>query len=320
MKMNSKRCWLPVVIVVVAIGFFVSQCTSSSPMDIVGNGTGTGAGNPLVIGTVYDPSTKKPSKNAFVKLRKAGYLKDKDGNNNDLQLMRDVLTNEFGQFRFDDLDTGSYSVEVSDDEMRSLLFKFDITSNSDTQITKVDTLKEPSQITGSVKTTTGKIISSFIQVYGLDRLVSTESDGSFSITVPPGNKYTLVIIPENCDKEVHYEYETDVIQEKESDDLGVCSVEDGDAGAVVDSTVVPSDINFIPPSVNSTEDRDSGGNDSDDTDSDDTDSDDTDSDDTDSDDTDSDDTDSDDTDSDDTDSDDTDSDDTDSDDDKDDDD
>jgi hypothetical protein len=201
--------------------FFAFKCTNVSSVEFSGNGTGTGVGNPVVTGTIYDPVSKKAAKKATVKLRKANYLKDSTKTNS-ITYLRNGITDDNGIFSFDSLDTGSYNY------CHSIILKVSIKSKKDTIITTVDTLKTNSKITGYVRTTTGQVIPAIIQIYGLDRWTFTSSTGSFSLSVPPGVRYTIVVKPIYTSKYKVYEYSTSLLRERDEDDLGKCDVEDDD--------------------------------------------------------------------------------------------
>jgi hypothetical protein len=126
---------------------------------------------------------------ARVTIRSAGYLKGYASE----ELIPDVETDSEGIFTIDDVPPGTYHIEVNNDSSHAVLFScsvnmFEATVDCGTHIAKPH---------GSVK---GKIDNEgnpgMLAVYGLERNVTVDSSGLFSLSdLPESDEYIFVFIP-----------------------------------------------------------------------------------------------------------------------------
>jgi hypothetical protein len=156
----------------------------------VGEGSGTGVGNGVVLGTViYSDST--PVINAMVRLRTQNYLADTSGR---VSTKRDsvfatVVTDARGNFHIDSVDTQmAYSIEVNDERTSAQATLY---LNS---FLKNDTLKLETRVVKPVKKISGGItinklpVNAYVRIYGLEKVGKTDSTGQFIITDLPEGK------------------------------------------------------------------------------------------------------------------------------------
>ena len=210
--MSNKKCLILLCV------FLLFACSGPSTVNITGNGSGTGVGNPVVLGTVVYPVTKKRAENISVKIRRTSFIKD-NTHSNSIVTQKDAFTDKNGQFKIDSLDTGSYTIEFCDSTFYSSLFRFAITSDRDTVVETNVTLMHSSKVSGYVRTVNGERVGSNIYVYGLDRKTTPDDSGRFTIILPPSARYTLLIAPVNSGLKTH-EIEIDEMIEDDSIEIG----------------------------------------------------------------------------------------------------
>lgn len=159
---------------------------SSNP-SVVDGGSGIGTGNPVVTGTVYC-ANENAVQNAHVIIRKKDFLKDTSLSNMRITFF-DTYTDDLGNFKIDFPDIGSFFIEVTKEVTKnshfSTLFPCNI-SKKDTLIELVDTLRPNEIISGYVKSYGAPAVKKYVQIYGLDRVTSTNNSGNFSLHVPKG--------------------------------------------------------------------------------------------------------------------------------------
>jgi len=155
---------------------------------------GTGAGNPAVLCFVTD-STGAIVRNAVVKLRRADYL------TNITQVLpkrmvsiSDTLTDDYGCFRFDSVDTGYYCIEVNAGDTLAAMIRYRAVIGDTSTDTLFAIVRAFATITGTVMYFGGPTTQAFITAYGLDRVAKVTQEGNFAIRIPEGT-YILRLIP-----------------------------------------------------------------------------------------------------------------------------
>lgn len=175
-----------------ALLLFLPECT----MSVSDGGSGTGSGNPVIVGKVYN-SDGSPAIDAKVMLRRTDFLKDTSlaGVRGDYVDSGDTETGSDGTFRFSAVDTGQYKIEVvaEDGSLQAVLLECEITEYDTSIVVPDDTLRPMEKISGNASLFGGPAAKKYIQVYGLDRVVEADADGDFEIDVPRG-EYTLRIV------------------------------------------------------------------------------------------------------------------------------
>jgi hypothetical protein len=155
---------------------------------IAGGGSGTGAGNGIVTGTVIYPDSG-PVVGAVVRLRTQKYLADTSGATPSMRsdTMCDAKTDSLGKFRMDSVDTGRYySIEVNDCRQNAMatLYRKSVSAIDEAgprfvlPVAKID---------GTVKAS-GFPGNAYVLIYGLERMCRADSIGRFEISDLPVGK------------------------------------------------------------------------------------------------------------------------------------
>jgi hypothetical protein len=116
-------------------------------------------------------------------------------------------TDSLGHVLFDSVDTGEYRVEAAYGDTLSVLLSCSVIKGDSLVDLGADTLRSAATLRGRVTGGAATSAPAYIRVYGLDRAVRTEDDGSFSLRVPAGT-YTLNIITDHDYSEDAYEHVT----------------------------------------------------------------------------------------------------------------
>ena len=105
----------------------------------------------------------------------------------------DGITNKTGYFMIDSLDTGIYVIEINDERAHSVCEQFRISHDNNTINIGTDTLKAYASVKGEIGigSATDK---RYVQVYGLERLVPVDLNGSYTIDNLPAGKFNLRIV------------------------------------------------------------------------------------------------------------------------------
>ena len=132
-----------------------------------------------------------PAAGATVRLRRSDYVTQTPALAKAAICGADALTNSQGRFEIDNIDPGSYFIEVNNGSS-SVLFACSLAMH-DTVNLGTDTLRPYAAIIGTIDSLTG---TTYAQVYGLERLVSVSSSGRFAFTdLPQGVLNVRVAAP-----------------------------------------------------------------------------------------------------------------------------
>jgi len=183
--------------------------------EISDGGSGTGTGNPVIIGKVYNQNGS-PASNARVLLRRTDFLKDTSLARLQKEYIdsNDTVTGNDGTFRFTNVDTGRYFIEAAakNNAPYAMLFTCQITKYDKEIKLAGDTLRPMEHIIGNASLYGGPNAKKYVQVYGLDRVVEADAAGDFKIPVPNGT-YSLMIVAASS------EYDNVAISSVESNDV-----------------------------------------------------------------------------------------------------
>lgn len=180
----------------VSIFFAFTILLFSSCSDNSVDGSGTGTGNPIIIGQVISDNDSAFS-NVIVKLRPVNYYNGDSASyisENNLYKIRDVKTDECSRFVIDSVDSGEYSIEVSGKNSESVLYNCLVNLNSDSLFLDYNPVLPNDTIRGYSLVYGGANSEKKIYVEGLERTASTMND-SFYIIVPVG-VYNLKAVTE----------------------------------------------------------------------------------------------------------------------------
>ena len=190
------------------------HCAIDDPVS--DGGAGTGTGNPVILCEVFTQAGT-PAEGARALLRPQNYLSSIEDSQQGLyDSIGEAYVESSGRLLFDSVAVGEYFIEVATDDDGSLLMACTVSTDTSLVVLPADTLKPTKQIKGTVALFGGSSTDNYVLVYGLERAVLADSDGSFTITVPEGT-YILNVVPQST------EYTPVDIKHIESNDTNVVS-------------------------------------------------------------------------------------------------
>ena len=150
-------------------------------------------GNAKFTATIYT-QTGAPAAGCKVTLRRSGYVSDPAAAlSKVLGDSAQTTTGEGGLLSIDSLDSGAYSVEVTDAKAHAVLLKFGIGPTRKSVNWGPDTIRQFAVVQGRVVPLVSHA-RRFAQVFGLERLVAVDSSGSFVLSDLPQGMYTIRIV------------------------------------------------------------------------------------------------------------------------------
>jgi len=182
--------FLRIVLLIESLAVFAVVGVSCSRSTQVA-GWGSETTNGVTAAVVRQDGT--PAAGAVVRVRKSDFVTQPPADLAKTSIYSaDALTDELGRFEIKGIDPGSYSVEVRD-SAAAVLLTCSIEIN-DTVNFHTDTLRPLASVRGSIDTSgmNGKRL--FVQVCGLERLVSVDSAGAFTIKDLPAGLFSLHVI------------------------------------------------------------------------------------------------------------------------------
>ncbi len=174
-----------IVIFLLALLFACSSVTSEQVA-----GTGSQAGNGIIIASVVTSTDSTPISDASVVIRSSDYL----ARDSKEFIEKSTFTNASGAFEFDDLPEGEYVIEVMDKDSMTIMHKLHVKGDS------VHTLghlapRKPSGFHGVVDmTNVPGGIDVYVQVYGLNIEASVNSMGEFFVPHIPSGEHIIHIM------------------------------------------------------------------------------------------------------------------------------
>ncbi len=199
-------------------------------VDVAG---GSEIGNPkTIVGQVlYENNT--PVANAYVMLRPETYLADTSDIIDTTQhsKIRDVRTDDGGGFIIDSIDTGTYFIEVNDGSNYANLYKVELKYDDNSYINlPTCSLKEVGSLSGYLQCDHGDVSNLYVQIYGLERIVKTDSKGQYKFNNLPSSSY-IVNVPFSSVSPGPWEKETEKVLAGQTVNLDTIHL-------------IPYDINF----------------------------------------------------------------------------
>ncbi len=159
-------------------------------------GTGSQAGNGMVVGTVLLPDGS-PAAGAELFIRTESFLKDTSYSQ--AERVPDAVTNSTGAFAIDSVNTGNYFIEINDGSRNAVLVKCNINTFIP-GVFNLDTVQlQPSAgFYGMVDRKNIPVSDNiYIQVYGLDRVQSVDTSGEFIFGGLPAGTHIIRAISSN---------------------------------------------------------------------------------------------------------------------------
>ncbi len=160
------------------------------------DGSGTGTGNPVILGQVISDNDTAFI-NASVKMRPVNYYSDDSLSfitDNSLFKIKNVSTDKAGIFIIDSVDSGEYLIEVSGKNNESVLYNCSVSLDDDTIFLAHTPSLQNDTIKGKAAVLGGDGSEITIYVKGLEKKVVADN-GDFQIILPAG-KYNLKAVTE----------------------------------------------------------------------------------------------------------------------------
>lgn len=156
-------------------------------------GTGSQAGNGIILGTVFTQEST-PAVNCEVFIRKNSFLKDTSQIL--LERIPDTYTDSLGRFTLDSIKPGEYTLEIND-KGNSATIKVFKKDSADTFALNLDTLilQSTASLQGNVATDDlpQKVIL-YAQIYGLDYIQRVDDQGHYYFPSIPAGDLQLKIL------------------------------------------------------------------------------------------------------------------------------
>lgn len=159
-------------------------------------GTGSHAGNGLIIGTIVH-SDGTPAKNAEVFIRSKTYLRDLTKVSQ--KRAPDIVTDIHGVFSIDSVKPGDYSIEINENNSNAVILECRKDS-SDTHALDLGTslIQIAASLRGKVNINDiPKNVSVYVQIYGMEYIQKVNERGEFSFPAIPAGQHTIKISSED---------------------------------------------------------------------------------------------------------------------------
>ncbi len=177
------KCCKPVGFLIAIAAVTLVRCSNTT--NVAGNSSSETT-NGVTAAIVYSNGT--PAAHAVVRVRASDYLADTTvALAKSLTMSDDILTDDFGRFKIDSLDTGKYLIEAVDAYGNAVAIPFTVIKDSLVNLGN-RTLSPMGTIAGSAG---GPFVKAVVRVRGLERGVRLDRDGRFAVTVPSGQSYIV---------------------------------------------------------------------------------------------------------------------------------
>jgi hypothetical protein len=157
--------------------------------DVAGKGGGTETES-KVAGRAVDPEGN-PSVGARVILRPSDYLADLASMEGESKRRRETITDAQGRYAFKGIPMGDYRLEIAGTESGGSVRDFPLVGNTQSLALELATLKPRGSIVGSFAPDSEAQLASFVQVFGMERLVKAEPSGAFVLYNLPEGVYDI---------------------------------------------------------------------------------------------------------------------------------
>jgi hypothetical protein len=158
----------------------------------------TDTGNARVAATIYT-SDGDPAAGVTVTVCPSEYYSDISPDSTDSRQLyvRVYLTDDSGHVSIDSIDSGDYTIEANDGESGAVLLNISLSEDEDSSLTLEGTLLPFATVQGSIETHDEPTLSRYVVIYGTDRRISVEEDGTFTIDNIPGGTFHLLIVSDD---------------------------------------------------------------------------------------------------------------------------
>jgi hypothetical protein len=161
-------------------------CSPNSHDELAGGSTGTEVS--AVVGTIVN-TDGSPAALVAIRLRPTDYIVDSSGSTQyrSLHSIFDTVTDVNGQFKIDSLLPGNYRIEaVNSSDTFGVLFEVNIATDTSVVSLPQTKLLPMAIITGEIQVNSDTVNGGNVQIYGVERSVTIDSNGGFRIRVPVG--------------------------------------------------------------------------------------------------------------------------------------
>jgi hypothetical protein len=166
----------------------VSGCfTLSEPEPVAGT---KGGGTETESGVAVNRNGS-PAAYARVVVRPADYLQDLVSTEAGGPTRKEAVTDQLGRFSFKGLPAGDYRLEIAGTEAFGAIHDFTLAHDSEGVQLATDTLKPPGSIRGNFVTDSDGQLTRFVQVFGMERLITADLEGGFIIYNLPEGVYDI---------------------------------------------------------------------------------------------------------------------------------
>jgi len=173
------------------------SCALNTGDQIAGSKGGSETTNGIAAHIVYADGT--PAAGSTVRLRKADYVSGLPALSKIGEEYANITTDSHGRFMINVIDTGAYSVEISNANGNSLLgeavlLKFTISNRRDTIDLGTETLRPFASLVGQVDSAATGGRRLYVQIRGLERLAAVDSNGTFAFNDLPAGTHSVRIV------------------------------------------------------------------------------------------------------------------------------
>jgi hypothetical protein len=156
---------------------------------VAGKGGGTETESKIA-GLAVDPQGN-PSVGARVVLRPSDYLADPVSSEEVSKRRQETVTDAGGHFRFRGAPAGEYRIEIAGTESGGSIHDFGLESEKQQLTLAADTVRPRGGISGSFAPDSEVQLSSFVQVFGMERFVKADPSGAFILYNLPAGIYDI---------------------------------------------------------------------------------------------------------------------------------
>jgi hypothetical protein len=162
-------------------------CSPNSNEQLAGGSTGTEVS--AVVGTIVN-SDNSPAANVSIRLRPADYITDfsESIQYRSVHSIFDTVTDVNGHFKIDSVLPGDYRIEaVNSSDTFGVIIEVNVAIDSSIVTLPQTKLLPMAVITGDFQVSLDSLNGGLVQIYGIERSATIDSNGKFQLRVPDGD-------------------------------------------------------------------------------------------------------------------------------------